>query len=223
VGQKVLAIGNPFGFGGSLSVGVISSLGRDIRATTNRLIKDVIQTDAAINPGNSGGPLLDSSGHMIGVNAQIVTRSGGSEGIGFAISVDTVKKIVPQLIQFGQVLRPELGVAGVDMGVDLFTALGIPTDHGVMITDLDPNGLIGRAGLKPFNRELILGFRRIPVGGDVIIQVDKTPVGNMNDLLDYVFDKKVGELVVIHYLRGKIKRTATVKLTLPVNEREKSL
>ncbi len=223
VGQKVLAIGNPFGLGGSLSVGVISQLGRDIRAQTKRLIKDVIQTDAAINPGNSGGPLLDSAGKLIGVNAQIFSNSGGSEGIGFAISVETVKKIVPQLVQFGQVLRPELGLNGVGLSDALLQALGINASSGVMVMELDPRGIAAKAGLRQADRELILGFRRIPVGGDIITQVDNTPVMTMTDILDAISDKKFGDTVTFHIIRGKIKRTVPLKLTQPIRAKGKSL
>lgn len=225
VGQKVLAIGNPFGLGGSLSVGVISSLGRDIRGTNDRLIKDVIQTDAAINPGNSGGPLLDSSGKLIGLNTQIVSASGGSDGIGFAISVDTVKRVVDQLIQFGRVLRPDLGLEGIGFPPALFQSLQIPLENGVMITDMDPRGLAARAGLKPADRELIYGFRRIPVGGDVIHQIDSTKVSTLRDILDALVDKKVGDEITIHYLRGQQKKTAKIKLTtnLPASRKGKSL
>ena len=215
VGQKVLAIGNPFGFGGSLSVGIISALGRDIRATTNRLIKNVIQTDAAINPGNSGGPLLDSAGKMIGVNAQIFTQSGGSEGIGFAISMETVKKVVPQLIQFGEVLRPDVGFAGVGLPAALLQELGAPLERGVMITQLKPKGPAAKAGLKSHSRELIWRFQRIPVDGDIVFQVDGQPVGSLSDVLDVVADKKVNDKVTIHYWRRGQKRTATIRLGVP--------
>jgi len=223
VGQKVLAIGNPFGLGGSLSVGVISQLGRDIRAQTKRLIKDVIQTDAAINPGNSGGPLLDSAGKLIGVNAQIFSNSGGSEGIGFAISVETVKKIVPQLIQFGQVLRPELGLNGVGLSDSLLQALGIDAANGVMVMELDPRGIAAKAGLRQADKELRLGFRRIPIGGDIITQVDSTPVATMTDVLDAISDKKFGDTVTFHIIRGKGKKTIPVKLTQPTRAKGKSL
>ena len=168
VGQKVLAIGNPFGLGGSLSVGVISSLGRDIRTPSDRLVKDVIQTDAAINPGNSGGPLLDSTGKLIGINTQIVSRSGGNEGIGFAISIKTVKKIIDQLIRYGSVLRPELGIVeGVGMPANFLAQLNIkiPTEQGVMITEMVEGSPADVAGLHPATQELVWGFRRIPANG----------------------------------------------------------
>ncbi len=223
VGQKVLAIGNPFGLGGSLSVGVISQLGRDIRAQTKHLIKDVIQTDAAINPGNSGGPLLDSAGKLIGMNAQIFSNSGGSEGIGFAISVETIKKIVPQLISFGQVLRPELGLNGVGLSEALLNALGIDATNGVMVMELDPRGVSAKAGLRPADKEVQLGFRRIPIGGDIITKVDGTSVSTMTDVLDAIADKKFGDTVTFHIIRGKLKKTVPVKLAQPVRAKGKSL
>lgn len=223
VGQKVLAIGNPFGFGGSLSTGVISSLGRDIRGTTGRLIREIVQTDAAINPGNSGGPLLDSSGRLIGINTQIFSPTGGSHGIGFAISVKTLKKVVDQLVQFGRVLRPDFGIDGVGLGGDLLEYLGMPIRQGVMVLALARGGSAARAGLKPATRERVLGFRRIPVGGDIIHQIDDTPVATLRDIQDYLTDKKAGDVVTVHFIRGKVKQTAKVKLTVPSESRGESL
>ncbi len=224
VGQKVLAIGNPFGLGGSLSVGVVSSLGRDIRATSQSpIIKDVIQTDAAINPGNSGGPLLDSSGKLIGINAQIYTQSGGNEGIGFAISIKTLKKVVPELIQFGQVLRPWLGLEGVGLPRVLLANQGIPAPHGVMLVGVYEDSPASRAGLKAATKELVYGFRSIPYGGDVIYKIDSTPIMDYRDILDYLSEKKNGESIVVHFYRGKVAKTVTVKLTLPPNSEAKSL
>jgi S1-C subfamily serine protease len=224
VGQKVLAIGNPFGLGGSLTVGVVSSLGRDIRASDQSpVIKDVIQTDASINPGNSGGPLLDSSGKLIGINAQIFSQSGGSEGIGFAISIKTLKQVVPQLIEFGQVLRPWLGLEGVGLPRELLSYLGVPSQYGVMLVDLYEDSPAAKAGLKPATKELVFGFRSIPVGGDVVYKIDKTPITTTRDILDYIAEKKTGDTITIYYCRGSSKRTASVKLTLPPNSRAKSL
>ncbi len=221
VGQKVLAIGNPFGLGGSLTVGVISSLGRDIRTQTDRLIKDIIQTDAAINPGNSGGPLMDSNGKLIGINAQIVSRSGGSEGIGFAINVKTVKKITEQLIHFGRVLRPDLGIEGVGLSPSLFNTLGIPTPRGVMVTDVYRQSAAKTVGLRSADRELVFGFRRIPMGGDVIYQIDDAPIASMRDIFDCLAEKKVGDTVVVYFVRGKAKQNVSVKLkALPQENRE---
>ncbi len=215
VGQKVLAIGNPFGLGGSLSVGIISSLGRDIKAQTGHTIKDVIQTDAAINPGNSGGPLLNSDGEMIGVNAQIFSPSGGGHGVGFAISGPTVKKIVDQLVQFGQVLRPWLGVEGVGFSAPLLQQFGVPLEHGMMVTGIYKNSPAARTGLKVADREYHAGFRVIPVGGDIIYQIDDRKVSSMEDLRDYIFDKKSGTAVTLHYVRNGKKLQATTKLAFP--------
>lgn len=223
VGQKTLAIGNPFGLGGSLSTGIISSLGRDIRATTDRLIRDIIQTDTAINPGNSGGPLLDSSGNLIGINSQIVSPSGANSGVGFAISVQTVKRVVEQLIQYGQVLRPDLGMFGVGYSAVLLRTLGLPLENGVMVTEIDARGLAGKAGLRAADREAVIGFRRFPAGGDVIFKIDETRVESWRDLQDVVFDKKVGEKITVHFLRGNTKRSVTLTLRLPDSIRAKSL
>lgn len=203
VGQKVLAIGNPFGLGGSLSIGIISSLGRDIRTPSEGLLKDVIQTDAAINPGNSGGPLLDSSGKLIGINAQIVSRSGGNEGIGFAINVKTVKKIVEDLIQWGRVIRPELGLYGVGLDQRVLNYLKIPREAGVMVTQVLRNGPAGQLGIRAATKELIVGFYRIPIDGDVIVEIDGSSVSSLRDIRDILGEKKVGDSVRIKFYRNK--------------------
>ncbi len=147
----------------------------------------------------------------------------GSKRIGFAISVDTVKKIVPQLIQFGQVLRPELGLNGVGLSDSLLQALGIDAANGVMVMELDPRGIAAKAGLRQADKELRLGFRRIPIGGDIITQVDSTPVATMTDVLDAISDKKFGDTVTFHIIRGKGKKTIPVKLTQPSRAKGKSL
>lgn len=212
VGQKVLAIGNPFGLGGSLSVGIISSLGRDIRTPSEGLLKDVIQTDAAINPGNSGGPLLDSSGKLIGINAQIVSKSGGNEGIGFAINVKTVKKIVEQLIQFGRVIRPDLGVYGVGLDNRVLNYLKIPSEGGVMITQIARGSSASRSGLRVATKELIVGFYRIPIDGDVITQIDDTPIRTLRDISDLLSEKKIGDRVRVLFYRNKKLQQVDINL-----------
>lgn len=224
VGQKTLAIGNPFGLGGSLTVGIISSLGRDIRASAESpIIKDVIQTDTAINPGNSGGPLLDSTGKIIGINAQIYSQSGGSEGIGFAISVKTLKRVVPQLIEGGKVSRPWLGIEGFGIPGTLLGQLGIPAESGVMLVGVYRQSPAHNAGLKPATKEVLFRYRQIPVGGDVITQIDNTPVNNVRDIADVIADKKKGDTVVVHYYRGREKKTATVTLSYPPSSTNRSL
>ena len=215
VGQKVLAIGNPFGLGGSLTTGIISAMERVIRTQTDRLIKDIIQTDAAINPGNSGGPLLDSQGRLIGINSQIVSRSGGSHGIGFAISVKTVKMVVEQLIAYGKVLRPDLGMEVYRMPGPLLQQLGVAATNGVMVLSIDPRGLAAKAGFRRATKQLLLGFRPFPIGGDVIYKVDDRDVVTERDLFDYVFEKKVGDVVTVHFARGGAKKQVQIRLDLP--------
>lgn len=194
VGQTALSIGNPFGLDYSLTTGVVSALGRSMRSIGGRNIHDVIQTDAAINPGNSGGPLLDSSGRMIGVSTMIYSPSGASAGIGFAIPVDTVKRVVPQLIEHGRVKRAGLGVVLVP---DYYvTRLGL---EGAMILELQKGGPSDKAGLRPIRRD----FRGQIVYGDIIISVDDQPVRQTDDLVDYLDQfKNVGDQVDLRFLRG---------------------
>jgi len=203
VGQKVLAIGNPFGLDHTLTVGVVSALGREITSMTDRKIHNVIQTDAAINPGNSGGPLLDSSGRLIGVNTAILAPSGANAGIGFAIPVDTVKRVVPQLIHYGKVIRPGLGISVVSDSIA--ERLGI---EGVIIARVSPRSNAARAGLRGIARtrrgEYILG--------DIIIAVDGQRIRNYDDLA-YVFEKyEVGDWVELTLLRRGKKFKVRVQL-----------
>jgi len=175
VGQQVLAIGNPFGLDRTLTTGIISSLGRTIRAESGRMIEDIIQTDAAINPGNSGGPLLDTAGRVIGLNSAILSHTGENAGIGFAIPVEQIKRAVPQLIRYGKVLRPQIGAILAD------------TEYGVMVLQLDPSGPADAAGLRPA-RQIV---RRGPYSGyiidyahaDFIVAVDGKPIRSKSDAL----------------------------------------
>jgi len=203
VGQRVLAIGNPFGLDTSLSVGVVSSLGRTIRSQSNRSIHDVIQTDAAINPGNSGGPLLDSSGYLIGINTAIVSPSGGSVGIGFAVPVDTVARIVPQLIAYGRVKRVGLGIVMLPDRIAARYRI-----EGVAVVRVVPGGGAARAGLE--------GMRRTWTGGvelgDIIVGIEDEPVGSQDDLFRLLDVRKAGETVTVKYLRGDETREAPVVL-----------
>ncbi|KAL3526419.1 hypothetical protein ACH5RR_011075 [Cinchona calisaya] len=194
VGQKVFAIGNPFGLDHTLTTGVISGLRREISsAATGRPIQDVIQTDAAINPGNSGGPLLDSSGSLIGINTAIYSPSGASSGVGFSIPVDTVSGIVDQLVKFGKVTRPILGIKfAPDQSVE---QLGV---SGVLVLDAPPNGPAGKAGLKPTKRD---SYGRL-ILGDIITSVDGKKVSNGSDLYRILDQCKVDEKVIVEVLRG---------------------
>jgi S1-C subfamily serine protease len=199
VGQYVFAIGNPFGLDQTLTTGVISALGREIESVTRRPIQGVIQTDAAINPGNSGGPLLDSAGRLIGVNAAIYSPSGTSAGIGFAIPVDTVNRIVPELIRYGKVIRPGLGVQLAEE--QLAERLGF---SGVLVVDVAPGSAAAKAGIRPTRREV---SGRV-LWGDVIVAIDGVKVESPNDLFLLLEKYKVGDVVNVSLLRdGKIVQT----------------
>ena len=194
VGQKVLAIGNPFGLDHTLTTGVVSALGRTIKSMSNRTIEGVIQTDAAINPGNSGGPLLDSGGRLIGVNTQIMSPSGAFAGIGFAVPVDTVSRIVPELIKHGKLIRPGLGISLVPDA--MARRWGV---KGVIIGKVGRGSIAERIGLHGA-RETVGG--RIELG-DIIVAVDGQPVETIDDLMDLMEKHKVGDEVTIDYVRGK--------------------
>jgi S1-C subfamily serine protease len=206
VGQQVFAIGNPFGFDHTLTTGVISALGREIESATRMPIRDVIQTDAAINPGNSGGPLLDSSGRLIGVNTAIFSPSGAYAGIGFAIPVDTVQWVVPDLIAHGWVMRPSLGVQLASMQV----ARQLDID-GALILEVVPNGSAARAGLRPTRREES-GHLTL---GDIITAIDGKPVHSSADVLLLLEQREGGESVRVTISRDGEKRTVTVTLQRP--------
>jgi S1-C subfamily serine protease len=194
VGQKVFAIGNPFGLDQTLTTGVISALGRQIRSVTGRAIKGVIQTDAAINPGNSGGPLLDSAGRLIGVNTAIYSQTGSYAGIGFAVPVDTVNGIVPQLIAHGRVVRPGLGI--VPANDALAERLGV---EGVLVVEVSEDGGAAAAGIRATRRD---AFGRL-VLGDVIVSIDGQPVRSNDDLVGLLEQRKVGDRVKVELLRGR--------------------
>ncbi|KAJ9135314.1 hypothetical protein P3X46_032517 [Hevea brasiliensis] len=204
VGQKVYAIGNPFGLDHTLTTGVISGLRREISsAATGRPIQDVIQTDAAINPGNSGGPLLDSSGSLIGINTAIYSPSGASSGVGFSIPVDTVGGIVEQLVKFGKVTRPILGIKfAPDQSVE---QLGV---SGVLVLDAPSNGPAGKAGLLPTKRD---AYGRL-ILGDIITSVNGKKVTNGSDLYRVLDQCKVGDQVIVEVLRGDHKEKIPVIL-----------
>ena len=203
VGQKVSAIGNPFGLDQTLTVGIVSAIGREITAINNRKIHNVIQTDAAINPGNSGGPLIDSSGKLIGINTAIISRSGGSAGIGFAVPVDTVKRIVPKLIKDGVIIRPGLGVTIID---DYYAKRwGV---KGVIVGRVQPGSSAATAGLKGTQQnrrgEIVLG--------DVIVKVNDNEVKDFDSLAYAMEQCKIGETVTVELIRDNKRFRAKVKL-----------
>jgi S1-C subfamily serine protease len=205
VGQSVFAIGNPFGLDQSLTTGVISALGREIESVTRRPIQGVVQTDAAINPGNSGGPLLDSTGRLIGVNTAIYSPSGASAGIGFAIPVDTVNRIVPELIRSGRITRPGLGIQTAEE--QIAARLGV---KGVLVVDVAPEGAAAKAGIRPTRRDAA-GRLRL---GDVITSVDGRKIESPNDLFLALEKYRVGDTVTLSLLRDG--KPVQAKVTLEV-------
>jgi S1-C subfamily serine protease len=207
VGQRVYAIGNPFGLDQTLTTGIVSALNREIESFNSRTIRGVIQTDAAINPGNSGGPLLDSAGRLIGVNTQIASPSGASAGIGFAIPVDEVNRIVPRLIRDGRFVRPALGISAGPL--NLHRALSLP--RGVALVQVAPGGPAARAGLQPFRRGSDGGV----VAGDVIVAIDDQPVGDLDDMLTQLERHQPGDSVSVTLWRGGQTRKQPVVLGAP--------
>jgi S1-C subfamily serine protease len=207
VGQKVLAIGNPFGLDRTLTTGVISGLQRPIRARNGRPIDAAIQTDASINPGNSGGPLLDKYGRMIGINSQILSPSGASAGVGFAIPVNTAKRVIPQLIQFGEVRRPKLGASLLSVEQLNSRGVGLPVEKGLLIRNTLSGGSAEKAGLRGLSR----GGNDIIIG-DIITSIDGVELGNIDDLYRYLDKKKIGETVKVEIFREGEVKTIPVKL-----------
>jgi S1-C subfamily serine protease len=206
VGRKVLAIGNPFGLDATLTTGVVSALGREILSPNQRKIANVIQTDAAINPGNSGGPLLNSEGKLIGVNTMIYSPSGASAGIGFAIPVNTVKEVIPELIAHGRLVRPVLGIA---VAPDHWAQqIGI---EGVPILRVDPNSPAADAGLEGAKRN---AWGQISLG-DVIVAIDDYPTTNDDQLLSALENFKPGDKVNLSFVRAGKLNTRPIKLVAP--------
>ncbi|OLD22389.1 MAG: hypothetical protein AUI91_02030, partial [Acidobacteria bacterium 13_1_40CM_3_56_11] len=216
VGQKVLAIGNPYGLERTLTTGVISSLGRSIQAENGRIIEDIIQTDAAINPGNSGGPLLNSQGQMIGINTAIYSPSNsGSVGIGFAIPADTVRRITGDLLTTGYVRHAWLGIGSTVNLADfpgLANALRLNTERGLMIVDTYQNSPASRAGLRGATDEVRIGRRRWPVGGDVLLEFQGKAINSVQELATEVDRYKAGDRVTVTVLRGNRKIDVPVTL-----------
>lgn len=203
VGQKALAIGNPFGLDRTLTTGVISALGRQVPGIGGVTIRDMVQTDASINPGNSGGPLLDSSGHLIGMNSVIYSGSGSSAGIGFAVPSNTIKRVVEQLIKHGRIVQPGLGVHR--LPDDISQRLGV---QGVIVAEVLPNTPAAKSGMR--------GTTRMRSGeiqlGDIIVDVDGKKVKSYDDLYNALEGRKVGDDVDVVYLRDQQRRTVKIRL-----------
>lgn len=208
VGQKVLAIGNPFGLDRTLTTGVISGLQRPIRARNNRPIEGAIQTDASINPGNSGGPLLDKYGKIIGINSQILSPQGGSVGVGFAIPVSIAKRVVPQLIQFGEVRRPKLGASLADVNKLIRQGVGLPIESGLLVRGVLPGSAAQRAGLRGLQQDT----RGEIILGDIITSVDREQMNSLDDLYKFLDKKQINDTVQVEIFRDGKRQTVPMKL-----------
>jgi S1-C subfamily serine protease len=215
VGQKVYAIGNPFGLSGTMTTGIISAI-RSIHNPQGAPIENAIQTDAAINPGNSGGPLLNSRGEVIGINSLIATDPNGaadqSAGIGFAIPIDTAKAVLGDFQKYGRVRRPSLGIISLPIGPDLAEQMGLAADYGVLIQRTVEGGAAERAGLHGGNQTAYLGNMQIYLGGDLIVNIDGQDVTNTQDISDVMNRHQVGDTVTVIFYRARRKMSTKVTL-----------
>jgi S1-C subfamily serine protease len=211
VGQKVFAIGNPFGLSGTMTRGIISSI-RPVRGPEGNYVDEAIQTDAAINPGNSGGPLLNAHGEVIGINTFIFSQVGQSSGIGFAIPINAAKAVLNDLITLGRVRRPSLGVRTLPIAPELADQLGLAADSGVLIIQVSPGGAAERAGLRGGNERAYIGNIPILVGGDLIIAIDGQEVVDQQDIARIMNNHRAGDNVKVTAWRGKKKMDFQVTL-----------
>ena len=212
VGQKVLAIGNPFGFQSTLTTGVVSALGRTVQTGQNTLIDEAIQTDAAINRGNSGGPLINTHGEVIGINSAIYTPSGTTAGIGFAIPINTAKRIAHDLITDGRVHQAFIGVETIPINESFAEALGLPAQEGLLVQTTTRGGPAAEAGIKGGDRVAQAGMRRFYIGGDVITAIDGQKVTTQLDVNLVLNKKRPGDGVKVSLFRGGKKMDVEVKL-----------
>jgi S1-C subfamily serine protease len=212
VGQWAIAIGNPFGFEQTMTTGIVSALGRVVRQQSGFSLPQLIQTDAAINPGNSGGPLLDSHGRVIGVTTLIYSNSGTNAGVGFAVPVSIVKRVVPSLIGTGSYADPWLGIQGTSITSLLAEELGLPVEQGVLVQTVVQNGPAAKAGLQGGVRQVRVESALLATDGDIIVAIDGVSVQDMDDLIVYLADKSVGQRVTLTVLRDGAKRSINVTL-----------
>jgi S1-C subfamily serine protease len=211
VGQKVYAIGNPFGLSGTLTRGIVSSI-RQVQEPDGMVIEEAIQTDAAINPGNSGGPLLNWHGEVIGINTMIASSVGQSAGIGFAIPINTAKAVLNDLVTLGRVRRPALGVRTIPIDPELAEEMGLAADYGLLIVQAVQGGAADRAGLRGGSERAYLGNTPIMTGGDLIIAVDGKRIQSQQDLAQVMNNHRAGDTVVVSIYRGKQKIDLNVVL-----------
>jgi S1-C subfamily serine protease len=211
VGQKVYAIGNPFGLSGTLTRGIVSSI-RQVQEPDGMVIEEAIQTDAAINPGNSGGPLLNWHGEVIGINTMIASSVGQSAGIGFAIPINTAKAVLNDLVTIGRVRRPALGIRTIPIGGELATEMNLAADYGLLIVQAVPGGAADRAGLRGGSERAYLGNIPIMIGGDLIVAVEGKKIESQTDLAQTMNNHRAGDTVTVTIYRGKKKMDVSVVL-----------
>ncbi len=211
VGQKVYAIGNPFGLSGTMTRGIVSSI-RPVRESSGATIDEAIQTDAAINPGNSGGPLLNWHGEVVGINTLIYSNSGQSAGIGFAIPVNTAKAVLNDLMTLGRVRRPALGVRTIPISPELADELGLASDYGLLIVQVVPGGAADQAGLRSGTERAYLGNMPIMIGGDLIVEIDGEKIEDQQSLSQVMNNHRAGDRVKITIYRGKQRIDVNVLL-----------
>ena len=215
IGQSVYAIGNPFGLSRTLTTGVVSGLGRPLRARNDLVIRDMIQTDASINPGNSGGPLLDAGGNMVGINTLIFSPSGGSVGIGFAVPVNTARRVVSDLIEFGLVRRGWIDFIPRAISVELARFGELPVTEGLLLSEIVPGGNADRAGLRggDRNRAVRSGRTVIFLGGDIVTEIDGQAVRSISNLYEALEDNRPGDRVTVRGIRGRRAFEVVVELS----------
>lgn len=214
VGQRVIAIGNPFGLERTMTTGIVSGLGRPIQNSNNRIIRDMVQTDAAINPGNSGGPLLDTNGKMIGINTMIQSSSGSSAGVGFAVPSTTAIRVVADLIKYGKVHRGTIDATIIQMSRRIAQYAGLDIATGVLVSEVQRGGNAEGAGLKGGTEAAYYGSRRdiIYIGGDVITQIDDIAVTSLADYYSALESKRAGDVVTVIVRRNRKDVTLKIKL-----------
>ena len=215
VGQKVLAIGNPFGYDRTLTTGIVSGLGRPVRTSSNIVIRDMIQTDASINPGNSGGPLLNSRGEMIGINTMIYSPSGGSVGIGFATPVNTARRVVPDLIEYGLVRRGWIDIVPVQLDRNIVRYGKLPVEKGILVSKTVKGGAADTAGIRggDQNNPIRYGRSILYLGGDILVEVDGDKTETISDLLGALEDNRPGDVIDVGVYRGRQRRSFQVELS----------
>ena len=216
VGQKIIAIGNPFGLSGSMTSGIVSQIGRLLPQETGYSIPDVIQTDAAINPGNSGGPLINMKGEVVGINTAIQSTTGEFTGIGFAVPANTIKKVVPVLIEDGEFKHPWMGISGTDVDPELAKVRGLSSSKGFVVVSVIDGSPAEKAGMKGVSQTREIDGREFPVNGDIIIEIDGKTVRKISDILIHLQrEKSVGDEMILTVIRTGI----TIDLTMILEER----